>query len=292
MESRPDVNYGMPPDATESELIVFARSQGVIVSSDQLKRWRKAKLLPPVRRRGLGRGAGTETLYPPEALPWVVELARTLQADRHLGRAAWRLWLKGYPLTELARKYAMECATMLEGGLYRYARGEFTRPWEKGRAHTVPEVRAPLLALTRQPSEPSSTEAFDRLLSESIQEARLGGASEASFTFDGLPFDIRSWREALKTAPPDVLLATRDQVLLLRTVFGFLLGRDDAPPTVLLFLVWFVLTYVSGFGTALLDGIARAIKDRAVPQLLEEAQPFILAFSAAWRRLQPTLSRI
>lgn len=282
----------MPQSITESELIAYAVSEGARVTPAQLKRWRQAKLLPPVTRRGLGRAAGTETRYPPEAIRWTVDLWQVLQADRNLDRAAWRLWLKGYPLTEKARAYLMAVATALEGGLYRLTRGDFDPPGTRRGVQDIPEVRASLLAMTGQPQDDDAIEALDRLVTESPRESGVVDGLDVPFTFDGLSPHITAWREALAQAPADVLLTTRDQVLLIRTVLGFVVARPDVPPTPLLFLAWFATSYVSGFGTALLDGISLAVKRREVPQMLEEARPLILGLSAAWRRLYPQLSEL
>jgi len=282
----------MPHPITESELIAYATSEGARVTPAQLKRWRHAKLLPPVTRRGLGRAAGTQTLYPPEALRWTVDLWRALQTDRNLDRAAWRLWLKGYPLTEHARAYLMGVATAFEGGLFRLSQGEFDPPGKRRGVQDVPEVRAPLLAMTGQAPDADSTRAFDQLITESLREGGVVDGLDTPFTFDGLSPHITAWREALAQAPADVLLATRDQVLLLRTVLGFVVAKPDVPPTPLLFLAWFATSYVTGFGKHLLDGIALAVKNREVPQMLEEARPLLLGLSAAWRRLYPLLSEL
>lgn len=277
---------------TESELIAYATSEGARVTPAQLKRWRHAKLLPPVTRRGLGRAAGTETRYPPEALRWTVDLWRALQTDRNLGRAAWRLWLKGYPLTEHARVYLITVATAFEGGLYRLSQGGFDPPGKRRGVQDIPEVRAPLLAMTGQAADGDSTRAFEQLITESLRESGVVDGLDTPFTFEGWSPHITAWREAVAQAPADVLLATRDQVLLMRTVLGFVVAQPDVPPTPLLFLTWFAISYVTGFGKPLLDGIALAVQNREVPQMLEAARPLLLGLSAAWRRLHPLLSEL
>ncbi len=80
--------------ATE-ELI--ARAGGGVTRS-QVERWLKAGLLPRPRRRGLGRGQGTVSLYPPGAVPLLRRLLALQEETRDIGEWRWQLWLDGYPI--------------------------------------------------------------------------------------------------------------------------------------------------------------------------------------------------
>src|SRR5579875_3770279 len=54
-----------PARATKA-LVAELRAQGVHCTSRQLEDWARVGLVPRGRRRSLGRGRGTEVVYPPE----------------------------------------------------------------------------------------------------------------------------------------------------------------------------------------------------------------------------------
>ncbi len=79
---------------TTDVLVAEAAKQGHQVSRAQLKRWYAAGLLPRPRRRSLGKGRGTMTIYPPGT---TAQLLRLLEIRAEGGRfdpeqALWRLW--------------------------------------------------------------------------------------------------------------------------------------------------------------------------------------------------------
>ncbi|MCH8877949.1 MAG: hypothetical protein IIA89_14215 [Chloroflexi bacterium] len=87
--------YVLTPD----EIIGAARKEGYSVSKHQLHRWRQRGLIARPRRKGLGRGKGTRSLYPAKTVPQVIEICRTLLLDRRLDLAAIALFFKGYPVS-------------------------------------------------------------------------------------------------------------------------------------------------------------------------------------------------
>lgn len=87
-----------------SEVLERAEAAGYAVSERQLKRWRDEGLVPSPDKVGLGRGKGTVALYPPGTARRVIEIARALEEERSLGRAAWHLWFQGLVPTDLVRR--------------------------------------------------------------------------------------------------------------------------------------------------------------------------------------------
>ncbi len=87
-------------DSLESrdQVIGYASSLGYIVSAAQLARWHRAGLLPRPRQRPLGRGRGTETVYPPGTSVQVVALCQIKAEEHRLDRVAFRLWWEGFTI--------------------------------------------------------------------------------------------------------------------------------------------------------------------------------------------------
>jgi hypothetical protein len=88
------------PDLPESrdQVIGYAAEFGYDVSASQLARWHRAGLLPRPRQRPLGRGKGTETIYPPGASAQVVALCQIKDEERRLDQVAFRLWWDGFAI--------------------------------------------------------------------------------------------------------------------------------------------------------------------------------------------------
>jgi hypothetical protein len=117
------------------EVIKYAAKLGYVVTAPQLARWHRAGLLPRPRQQPLGRGRGTETVYPPGTAAQVVALCQIKDDERRLGRVAFRLWWEGFdvdlglirnqlvsamePLEIEVRKRAAKGRSPLEGGLRR-----------------------------------------------------------------------------------------------------------------------------------------------------------------------------
>lgn len=102
------------PESKE-ELLAAAASAGLEVSDAQLARWHRAGLLPRPQVRSLGRGKGTESLYPPGSSERLVRVAQVHVEEHRLSNAAWRLWWEdGGPLTKSARQFLSQVATGLD----------------------------------------------------------------------------------------------------------------------------------------------------------------------------------
>ncbi len=94
------------PSRADQELISGAKQAGALVSQRQLKRWRAAGLLPSPTRRGLGRGRGSRSVYPPGTLERVLALARLPRRARTPGAAVLSLFALGYEVEEAALRRA------------------------------------------------------------------------------------------------------------------------------------------------------------------------------------------
>ena len=85
---------GSPPPTRPSPSSRSRFLAGIVVSARQLQRWDKSDLLPRPRRRALGRGKGTQSLYPLSARAQLIELCRLRSGGvtrlDHLLFALWR----------------------------------------------------------------------------------------------------------------------------------------------------------------------------------------------------------
>src|SRR5581483_5237927 len=97
------------------ELLAAASNAGFEVSEAQLARWHRARLLPRPQVRSLGRGQGTESLYPIGRSQRLVRVAQVHVDEHRLSNAAWRLWWEdGGPLTSSARRFLVKVASGLD----------------------------------------------------------------------------------------------------------------------------------------------------------------------------------
>lgn len=274
----------MPHALTESEVIAYARSEGVRVTRDRLKRWRKAGVFPPVERRGLGRGRGTATLYPPGAERWAVDLGRALEEKRSLPEAAWRLWLKGYPLAAQARGHIRDVATRFEGALYRLEKGDFdleSATAKRTRRH--PMIRAGLRSMTGGTPAPEDLSFMWAALMGAPAPATAEGLADVARAFNparmGMP--IRAWSDALSRASDATLNRVRDEVLLLRVLLDAWNGGTESAVKPVHLLCWFGLTRASTDGRRLFRALTVAVARGHVPQLVEAIRPAIPMFARA-----------
>jgi len=90
------------PEESADDLLVEAQAKGFRVSRTQLHQWQQAGYLPSPRQRGLGRGRGTEVLYPPGASRQLIALCELLKKNRSRDAACWGLWWEGYEVSEKA----------------------------------------------------------------------------------------------------------------------------------------------------------------------------------------------
>jgi hypothetical protein len=91
-----------------NDLISLARTRGFRVSKHQLARWHRSGLLPlPQERRFLGRGVGSQTIYPTGTGAQLLALLEIHARERRLPYVAWLLWWEGYrsPIRRHVRKF-------------------------------------------------------------------------------------------------------------------------------------------------------------------------------------------
>jgi hypothetical protein len=86
-------------EESREELLGLAAAAGFDVTAAQLARWHRAGLIPRPSQRPLGKGHGTETVYPGGTGEQLLALARILALDRRLSLAAWELWWAGYDVS-------------------------------------------------------------------------------------------------------------------------------------------------------------------------------------------------
>lgn len=77
---------------------------GIAVSRSQIRRWQKDGLLPRSRRRPLGRGRGTESLFPASGVDQLAFLAQLRPRCATLDHLAWHAWLQRFPVTPRIRR--------------------------------------------------------------------------------------------------------------------------------------------------------------------------------------------
>lgn len=82
---------------TERDRRVLA---GARITRRRLHRWTLAELLPSPNQPGLGRGRGTEALYPGGTTKRARALRRLLTEQHALDYARWGLWWEGFPVPE------------------------------------------------------------------------------------------------------------------------------------------------------------------------------------------------
>jgi hypothetical protein len=97
-----------PNGVPSRHLLDRARQIGLTVTPATLARWHRDGLLPLPTVRSLGRGRGTETLYPNGTEDQFVELCKFRMRNRSLDRAAWSLWWKGFTLPAPAVRPLLE----------------------------------------------------------------------------------------------------------------------------------------------------------------------------------------
>ena len=90
----------VPAEINADDLIMFVRASGRTITRDQINRWQRKGLLPPSRQRGLGRGLGSETIFPIVAVPQTEALHDALKLGRNFDDVGWRLWWLGFPVED------------------------------------------------------------------------------------------------------------------------------------------------------------------------------------------------
>jgi hypothetical protein len=107
---------------SRDELLTAAAEAGMPISGTQLSNLHRAGLIERPMTRGLGRGLGRESRYPPGS---VARLLRVLEARRgvhSLETVAWRLWWEdGGPVPQLVRRRLLRTAEEFEDARERFA---------------------------------------------------------------------------------------------------------------------------------------------------------------------------
>lgn len=84
---------------TAAALREIAAAHGPTVTPKQLLRWHTVGLLPRPRRRHLGRGRGTQTVYPAGTAAQLLALLKLHEGRRlRVERAGFALWYDGWPV--------------------------------------------------------------------------------------------------------------------------------------------------------------------------------------------------
>lgn len=91
---------------TQKQLLEIAQQQGYKVTSRQLVRWHCADLLPRPKQYSLGRGYGTQTVYPENTSSQLLALCCIHTKEHRLDYIAWELWWQGYRINiNLIRRF-------------------------------------------------------------------------------------------------------------------------------------------------------------------------------------------
>ena len=222
---------------------LIARTGGT-VSRPQLERWLKAGLLPQPRRRGLGRGKGTVSLYPPVAAAMLDRLLMLKGQTDDIRQWRWQLWLDGYPIDR--EQLRQELVATLDRSLIK-TEGVITRL----QSETAQQDRlAGMEALVRT-ALGSRAGGMLRLLTKRIGrgadlQSLLIWAMSAALGYD----ERVGWNEPLEELGPGTTVAT-----LAANVFGLPAGAESEDPS-----VWLSLTALRTALETVTDGEWRSLR--------------------------------
>src|SRR5262249_8444254 len=79
-------------------LLATAKRVDPKITERMITRWHYEGLLPKPRQRSLGRGRGTETIYPTGTAMQLVALLQYRKEKRDISYIAWRMWWDGYEI--------------------------------------------------------------------------------------------------------------------------------------------------------------------------------------------------
>ena len=90
------------------------RAQGVVCSPRRLEDWRRVGLVPAGRRRSLGRGRGTEVIYPADMAERCRQVAKRMRRGQPWQLVAFSLFADGVELPEETIRAAYRWALRIE----------------------------------------------------------------------------------------------------------------------------------------------------------------------------------
>lgn len=128
-----------PLSLADQELLAAAAAAGQVVTPFQLERWRRQGLVPRNSRRGLGRGRGTVSTVPDDALPRLLTVARSArQGQRLIGGAVFLRLASGQPVTDKELRAALlQCLRSLSRRFGLDEPGDFGWQTRYNRARAV-----------------------------------------------------------------------------------------------------------------------------------------------------------
>ncbi|MDE2200871.1 MAG: hypothetical protein KGJ41_17815 [Rhodospirillales bacterium] len=89
-----------PQAETAEYLMARVTEADLSASAAQVARWHRVGLLPQPRQQSLGRGRGTQTVYPPGTARQLIALIQLHRRYRYLDDVGWRLWWHGFSVSE------------------------------------------------------------------------------------------------------------------------------------------------------------------------------------------------
>jgi hypothetical protein len=99
------------------DLLHLTRDRGHPVTAPKLARWHRAGLIPRPEQRSLGRGHGTQTVYPPGTGEQLIRLCEIHfdEGVKRLPHVGWQLWWEGYAVSfDLVRAFLRHIATTVD----------------------------------------------------------------------------------------------------------------------------------------------------------------------------------
>jgi hypothetical protein len=125
---------------TANELLKAARASGFAVSRAQLARWHRSGWLPAPKQRRLGRGRGTESVYPLEARDRLWAICALPVRQRHSPLVEWQLWWRGFEVPiETVRRHLAQVAQSWERAIRELRTGDELSPKAQ---HFIKDVSA------------------------------------------------------------------------------------------------------------------------------------------------------
>lgn len=253
-----------PGELTWQALLAHARARGCAVTKAQLDRWHLAGLLARPRRRALGRGRGTASLYPASAAEQLVAAARAMARWRRTRAAVIVLWGQGFPVTPVVRRYlreafqrqhaeALEALAQFEredpeNFIERSASARLTGNLGRVRRR-VGKARMPTVvrALYEAALGGFHSEHYDDAYDEDILRRAVSYKGEplALLAFEAAEFSAPAIIEALNACSDEELERYRDEVRWFLSQPQLAQWKDTAGAFFAGFYLWFLLRRVS-----------------------------------------------